>query len=257
MANRTTDDLEKGERVNLHTSELIVALDFPRADKALQFVDQLNGLPVIYKVGFELFMSGGADLVRELIHRKNRVFLDLKYHDIPNTVARAARQAALLHVDMFTVHLAGGPAMVKAAADELAEIPTLRPKILGVTVLTSFDDVRWGMVTKALTGHAVDVDISVDGLVDHAVSWGADGVVCSPLELTSIRERFPSIYTVVPGIRPEGSAAGDQARTLTPDQARQAGASAIVIGRPITEAPNPREVTEHILRDVTGVQASA
>ncbi len=251
-------DKTKGERLNPnHSSELIVALDFPKPERALEFVDQMNGLPLIYKVGSELFLSGGADIVRELVHRKNRVFLDLKFHDIPNTVARAARQAALLHVDMFTLHLTGGSEMVRAVARELSEIPHLRPKILGVTVLTSFDDVRWAEVTKSLTGHAVDVEISVDGLAEHAVAWGADGIVCSPLELASIRERFPSLYTVVPGIRPEGSASADQARVMTPSQARAAGASAVVVGRPITEAKDPRAEVQKILRDLAALEATA
>ncbi len=238
-------------------SDLIVALDFQRSDKAFEMIDKLKGLPVIYKVGFELFMHGGSDLVRELVHRKNRVFLDLKFHDIPNTVARAARQAALLHVEMFTLHLAGGSAMVKAVAQELADIPQLKPRILGVSVLTSFDDVRWAEVTKCLTGHAVDVSDSVNGLVSHATTWGADGVVCSAFELPVVRERAPSLYTVVPGIRPEGSASNDQARVMTPRQARQAGASAIVMGRPITESPDPRAVVESVLKDLTAIRNTA
>src|SRR5476651_420226 len=119
---------QKEKRMRHHSTELIVALDFPKADRALALVDQLGDLPVIYKVGFELFMGGGPEVVRELVHRKARVFLDLKFHDIPNTVARAARQAALLHVDMFTLHLAGGSAMVRAVADELKDIPTLKPR---------------------------------------------------------------------------------------------------------------------------------
>jgi orotidine-5'-phosphate decarboxylase len=247
----------QGERLNPHhSSELIVALDFPKPEKALEFVDQMNGLPLIYKVGSELFLSGGPEIVRELVHCKNRVFLDLKFHDIPNTVARAARQVALLHVDMFTLHLSGGSAMVRAVAEELAEIPHLRPKILGVTVLTSFDDVRWAEVTRSLTGHAVDVEVSVDGLAEHAIAWGADGIVCSPLELAAIRDRFPTLYTVVPGIRPEGSAAADQARIMTPAQARAAGASAVVVGRPITEAADPRAVVENMLRDLTALEAT-
>lgn len=240
-----------------HPTDLIVALDYPRADRAMELVDSLQGLPVIFKVGFELFMAGGSDVVRELVHRKNRVFLDLKFHDIPNTVARAARQAALLHVDMFTLHLAGGSHMVRAVAQELSDIPELRPRILGVSVLTSFDDVRWAEVSKALTGHAVDVSDSVNGLVEHAPSWGVDGVVCSALELPSIRTAYPGLYTVVPGIRPEGAAANDQVRIMTPAQARQAGASAIVMGRPITEAQDPRAVVESVLRDLTLLQVSA
>jgi orotidine-5'-phosphate decarboxylase len=240
-----------------HSTDLIVALDYPRAEKAMELVNQLKGLPVIYKVGLELFMSGGPDVVRELVHQKNRVFLDLKFHDIPNTVAQAARQAALLHVDMFTVHLSGGSQMVKAVAAELAEIETIKPKILGVSVLTSFDDVRWAEVTKALTGHAVDAADSVDGLVEHAVAWGADGIVCSAMELPSIRERFPTIYTVVPGIRPEGTATNDQARIMTPAQAHAAGANAVVIGRPITGAQDPRAMVESILKDLSVSAISA
>ena len=236
-------------------TDLIVALDFARPDRALELVDTLKDYPdLIYKVGFELFMAGGADIVRELVHRKKRVFLDLKFHDIPNTVARAARQAALLHVDMFSLHLTGGSAMVKAVAEELSDIPLIRPKILGVSVLTSFDDVRWAEVTKALTDHAVDAADSVMGLIQHAVAWGADGVICSSLELPPIRKQFPTLYTVVPGIRLEGQSANDQARIMTPAQAREAGANAIVMGRPITEARDPVAIIEMVLKDLS-VQA--
>jgi orotidine-5'-phosphate decarboxylase len=231
-------------------TELIVALDVPKVSAAMDLVTSLEGLPVIYKVGSELFLAGGPDLVRDLVHRKCRVFLDLKFYDIPNTVARAARQVALLHVEMFTLHLSGGSAMVKAVAQELSSIPELKPKILGVSVLTSFDDVRWAEVTKALTHHGVDVDVSVEGLVEHATAWGADGVVCSAMELEMIRENYPGLYTVVPGIRPAGSAANDQARVMTPLEARRAGASAIVIGRPITESSQPRQTVESILVDL-------
>ena len=235
---------------NHSPTELIVALDFPRSEQAFHCVDKLRGLPLIYKVGLELFMSGGADFVREMVHRKNRVFLDLKLHDIPQTVARAAKQAALLQVEMFTLHLAGGSAMVRAVAQELSDIPALRPKILGVSVLTSFDDVRWAEVTKALTGHAIEVSESVTGIVDYAQSWGADGIVCSAMELVEIRNRFPNIYTVVPGIRPEGSDLNDQARVTTPARAKALGASAIVVGRPITGAVDPRVAAEAILKEL-------
>jgi orotidine-5'-phosphate decarboxylase len=243
--------------MNHRPTDLIVALDFPRADRALELVDTLGDLPVIYKVGFELFMAssgGGPDFVRQLVHRKKRVFLDLKFHDIPNTVARAARQAALLHVEMFTLHLAGGSAMIKAVAQEMAAIPELKPKVLGVSVLTSFDDVRWAEVTKALTDHAVDVRDSVLGITEHATAWGCDGLVCSALELPEIRRADPIVYTVVPGIRPEGSPANDQARVMTPAQARAAGASAIVMGRPITESKAPRTLVESILKDLVAPQ---
>jgi orotidine-5'-phosphate decarboxylase len=238
-------------------TDLIVALDYPRTDRALDLVSQLDGLPLVYKVGFELFMAGGPDLIRELVHRKCRIFLDLKFHDIPNTVARAAKQAALMRVEMFTVHLAGGSQMVKSVVQEFAEMPELKPKILGVTVLTSFDDVRWAEVTRSLTGHAVDVSDSVAGLLSYAGSWGADGVVCSAMELEQVRKLNPQLYTVVPGIRPEGFSANDQARVMTPLQAHQAGAKAIVMGRPIIESPNPRQVVENVLKDLSSEAVSA
>jgi orotidine-5'-phosphate decarboxylase len=248
---------EKKMNSTHNPTDLIVALDYQRADRAMELVDTLQGLPVIYKVGFELFLGGGPEIVRELVHRKNRVFLDLKFHDIPNTVARAAKQAALLHVEMFTLHLAGGSAMVKAVAQELGDIPELKPRVLGVSVLTSFDDVRWAEVTKCLTGHAVDVSDSVSGLIEHAPSWGVDGIVCSALELPTVREAYPNLYTVVPGIRPDGASSNDQARIMTPLQARQAGASAIVMGRPIIESRDPRAVVESVLKDLSVLQVSA
>ncbi len=228
-------------------TDLIVALDFPRAERALEFVHQLEGLPIIFKVGLELFSSAGPELVRELVHRKNRVFLDLKLHDIPNTVARAARQAAFLHVEMFSIHLSGGSAMVRAVADELSNIPELRPKILGISVLTSFSDVLWAEVTRVLTGHATEVKTSVEGLIEHAPSWGVDGVVCSAHELAMIHRVYPSLYTVIPGVRLEGDAPNDQARIVTPAQARAWGANAVVVGRPITQSPLPREAAETFL----------
>lgn len=238
-------------------TELIVALDVPRKDRALELVDMLAGLPVLYKVGSELFLSGGPELVRELVHRKCRVFLDLKFHDIPNTVAKAARQAALLQVEMFTLHLSGGSQMIKAVAEELSAIPTLRPKILGVSVLTSFDSLRWAEVTKALTRHPAEPGDSVDGLVEHCVAWGADGVVCSAHELSRLRASYPTLYTVVPGIRPTGSPIGDQARVMTPAEARAAGADAIVVGRPITDAIDPKSMVQAILRELSTPEGTA
>jgi orotidine-5'-phosphate decarboxylase len=248
---------EEGKKMNSRATDLIVPLDFHHADQAMAFVDRMQDRPIIYKVGFELFLAGGPELVRELVHRKKRVFLDLKFHDIPNTVSKAAKQAALLHVDMFTIHLAGGSAMVRAVRDELDPISELRPKILGVSVLTSFDDVRWAEVTKALSGHAMTVTDSVDGLVEHAPSWGVDGVVCSAFEVEAIHKRFPSLYTVVPGIRPEGASADDQGRVMTPLQARQLGASAVVMGRPITQAQDPVAVVSQVLKELAAERKTA
>lgn len=258
MSSKRTEEKDDAKGKKVHpTTELIVALDYPKSESAMKMVENLKGLPVIYKVGFELFLNGGADLVRELVHNKNRVFLDLKFHDIPNTVSRAAAQAAMLGVEMFTLHLTGGSAMVRAVSEALNEFPALRPKVLGVSVLTSFDDVRWAEVTRAITGHACDVADSVEGLVNHAAGWGCDGVVCSAMELPLVRQQAPGLYTVVPGIRPTGSAADDQARVMTPLQAHTAGAHAVVIGRPITESKEPRRVVESILKDLSSQAVSA
>ncbi|MBI2712060.1 MAG: orotidine-5'-phosphate decarboxylase [Bdellovibrio sp.] len=231
-------------------TQLIVALDFPKPNAALEFVDEMKGLPLVFKVGLELFMSGGPDLVRELVHRKQRVFLDLKMYDIPNQVAKAAQQLAFLHVEMMTLHIAGGSVMVKQVAKELSEIPNLRPKILGVTVLTSFDDTHWAEVTKSLTGHPARPGDSVSGMIAAASDWGLDGVVCSAKELSYVRKNFPSLYTVVPGIRPQGSDQNDQARVVTPAEAHQLGAHAVVVGRPITASSQPRKSAEAILKDL-------
>lgn len=231
-------------------TDLIVALDFPREGQAWEVVDALDGLDVVFKVGLELFSAAGPQFVRELVHRKKRVFLDLKLHDIPNTVAKAALQAALLQVEMFTIHLSGGSVMVQAVRDALAEVESLKPRILGVSVLTSFDDLRWAEVSRAISGHGSDVDGAVGRLVDEFVPHGVDGVVCSAHELQRVRQLHPSLFTVVPGIRLEKIEGDDQSRTMTPAQAREAGASAIVVGRPITRADSPRDVAQAIFQEL-------
>ncbi|MFN7684149.1 MAG: orotidine-5'-phosphate decarboxylase [Oligoflexia bacterium] len=241
-----------------HQTDLILALDYPREDQALKLVEQLGDEPIIYKVGLELFLAAGPSLVRELVHQKKRVFLDLKFHDIPNTVSKAALQAALLHVEMFTLHLAGGSAMLHAVRDALHEVESLKPKVIGVSVLTSFDDLRWAEVSRAINGHASEIASSVGGLVDSFAQEGIDGIVCSPWELEAIRERHPGLYTVVPGIRPEGtgSAGDDQARVWTPERAARAGASAIVVGRPITQAPDAAHAARALLRSLAQIKAA-
>ena len=231
-------------------TELIVALDFPRADLAMELVKTLGSHPVIYKVGLELFIQAGPEFVRELTRMKKRVFLDLKLYYIPNTVAKAAMQIAFLNVEMFTIHLSGGQAMIKAVTNELKNISDIRPKILGVSVLTSFDDIRWSDVTKTLTGHASNVWDSVDRLVDQNAVLGIDGVVCSAMEVEMIRKKHPNLYTVVPGVRPQGSKVDDQARVVTPKEAKMLGADAIVVGRPISESPAPGLTVENILKEL-------
>jgi orotidine-5'-phosphate decarboxylase len=245
-------------------TELIVALDYPRSDQAYHCVEKLRGLPVIFKVGLELFLNGGNDFVKDLVHQKNRVFLDLKFHDIPQTVARAAKQAALLHVEMFTLHLAGGSSMLRAVVDELSQIPTLKPKILGVSVLTSFDDVRWAEVTKSLTGHASLVSDSVIGLVDHAQKWGRMVWSVRRSNCRRFEKQTPPFIRWCPGFAPNDSnwvrSVVKKARVLLgpmtkhellpPAQARTLGANAIVVGRPITAAIDPREAAVAILKDL-------
>ncbi|MGE0616481.1 MAG: orotidine-5'-phosphate decarboxylase [Bacteriovoracia bacterium] len=241
---------------NATQTELIVALDFATAAEAFALVEKLKGLPVVYKVGLELFQSGGSELVRKLVSLRQRVFVDLKFHDIPNTVAKSAAQVARMGAEMFTLHVAGGPEMVQATVRELAPADgarsAARPKILGVTVLTSFDEDRWSQAMSTVSAKPYVIGESVKNMVRQAKAWGVDGIVCSSHELEALREEFAGLYTVVPGIRPAGTAAQDQGRTMTPKQAAQLGAGAIVVGRPITQAADPRAATEAILKELSG-----
>lgn len=208
--------------------EVIVALDAPSAPDALAIVDRLGGSADFYKVGLELFTAEGPAVVRELIARHKRVFLDLKLHDIPNTVAGAVRSAAGLGVDYLTLHAGGGAAMIAAAA-EAAEG---KVALLAVTVLTHLDD-----VALAELGLPGDSGSRARDWAALAARAGAAGVVCSPLEVASLRARHPPPFRLVtPGIRPAGAAADDQRRTASPRAARAAGADLLVIGRPLTQA---------------------
>jgi orotidine-5'-phosphate decarboxylase len=225
-------------------TELIVALDTPTAVAAEKLLDQLEGLPVIYKVGLELFVSEGPKWVTQrLTSRGFRVFLDLKLHDIPNTVAKAVESAGRLGVELLTVHLAGGRKMLEAAL----AVPR-RPKLLGVTVLTSFDEAGWGEVATAVSAIPASTTTSVRGFFSLAESVGMDGVVCSTRELPLLER---PLFAVVPGIRPAGSSAQDQGRVATPREAAQAGARAIVVGRPITQAPDPRAAAHAVLAELS------
>lgn len=212
-------------------------------------------LPVVWKIGSELFLAEGPGWVRKRAKEGFRIFLDLKFHDIPNTVMKAAAQVASMGVEMFTVHLAGGPNMIRAVRDELekkfgGKKRGKRPLILGVSILTSFDQPTWDDVSFAVGGKASKVADSVKRLVAQARYWGVDGVVCSPHEIKTVIAADPVLFTVVPGIRPKGAKAGDQARVMTPKQAATLGARAIVCGRPVTEAKAPRAMVEKILREL-------
>ncbi|SEH07282.1 orotidine-5'-phosphate decarboxylase [Candidatus Venteria ishoeyi] len=224
-----------------NAEKIIVALDFAQAETALNLAQQLKDQNCKVKVGKELFTRAGPDLVRKLTDMGLDVFLDLKYHDIPNTVAKACQAAADLNVWMLNVHALGGKAMLSAAREALEGYPQ-RPKLIAVTILTSLHDDE--LTAVGLSGNAKD---NVLRLANLAHDSGLDGVVCSPREIQPIRAQLPeSFQLVTPGIRPAGSASDDQTRTLTPEQALLAGANYLVIGRPITAASDPVAALDNI-----------
>ena len=226
---------------------ILVALDVESAGKAIELANALRGAVGGFKIGKQLFTAAGPDMVRELTGKGDRVFLDLKFHDIPNTVAGAVQSAVATGAWMVNVHASGGSAMMKAAAESARKTADAlnqpRPLVIAVTVLTSMDD-------QAL--REVGVQRSMIDQVVHlarlAKSSGLDGVVASPQEVTAIRQACGADFQIVtPGIRPaDQQGKDDQARTLTPAEAMTAGASYLVIGRPITAATNPREAAEKI-----------
>jgi orotidine-5'-phosphate decarboxylase len=226
---------------------ILVALDVPQPEDAMRLVEQLAPVVGGFKVGKELFVAAGPDIVRRIRAAGAMVFLDLKFHDIPNTVAKAVAAAVRLDVQMLTVHASGGRAMLSAAeqaAQETAgKMGGSAPLVLGVTVLTSMDQ-------AAL--HEVGIEASpgqqVERLAKLAVQAGLRGLVCSPLEVAGLRQLLPGhVQLVTPGIRGPGDAVHDQRRTLSPQEALLAGASWLVIGRPICGASNPRAAAEKML----------
>ena len=228
---------------------IIVALDFPDADEALRCVDTLGQHATFYKIGLQLFTAEGPNIVRQLKDRDKRVFLDLKFHDIPNTVAGAVASASRLDVDMLTVHASGGAAMIRAAVDSAASA-SHPPLVLAVTVLTSMD-----ASTLAAIGVSADPTAHVIRLAGLAKEAGCGGIVCSPQEIAPVRKQIgDDLKLVVPGIRPAGAASDDQARIATPQDAIQAGADYLVIGRPITAAPDPLRAVQAITSEVASVR---
>lgn len=222
---------------------LIVALDVSDADTARALVARLEGQVGIYKVGSQLFGAAGPELVRELVRARRSVFLDLKYHDIPNTVAAAARTAAALGVSFVSAHAGGGRAMLEAAARALAGTAT---RLLGITVLTSHT-----AATLAETGVEAAVPDQVSRLARLAREAGAHGVVASPQEAALVRAACgPGFLIVTPGVRPERSSEDDQARAATPAAAIRAGADYLVVGRPILSAPDPAAAAAAILAEL-------
>ena len=237
----------KGEG-GVKQNKIIVALDFPDAASALALVDRLDPALCRLKVGKELFTVAGPDLVRTLAARGYEVFLDLKFHDIPNTVAAACRAAAGLGVWMMNVHASGGRRMMQAAREALAESPR-RPLLIGVTVLTSMS-----AEDLAETGIDAEPAAQVLRLASLTQACGLDGVVCSAQEAALLRARLGEGFRLVtPGIRPAGSETGDQRRVMTPMQAMAAGATDLVIGRPITAAADPVKVLQSINAEISSL----
>jgi len=228
--------------------QLIVALDLPDAGRALDMVDQLLDVVHFYKIGSELFTAAGPPVIDEVRSRGADVFLDLKFHDIPNTVARACRVAAGYGVYMLTVHAAGGPEMIRAAADAVKDAADDdAPRIIAVTVLTSINDRLW----RDEIGVGQSVNESIVALARMAQDAGADGVVASPNDVVRIRDLCGGdMLVVTPGVRPAGTDAGDQARVATPAEAVRNGADFLVVGRPIVAAKDPRAAAAAILAEM-------
>jgi len=230
---------------------IVIALDVNSRKKALELVDALRGLVGMFKIGSQLFTAEGPQLVRQIVSRGERVFLDLKFHDIPNTVAKAGVEAARLRVTIFNVHALGGSQMMRRVVEETAAISARenipQPAILGVTVLTSHDD-------EALQEIGIETNTSeaVVRLAILARDSGLDGVVASPLEIKLIRERIArsGFIVLTPGVRPAWSAADDQRRIMTPTEALRAGADYIVIGRPVTASDDPAAAAQRILSEI-------
>lgn len=238
-------------------SNIMVALDKPDADGAERLVKQLAGIPCWFKVGMELFYAAGPDVVRRLKADGHRVFVDLKMHDIPNTVKGGARSLTLLGADMFNVHASGGLAMMRAAADGVAEgLATgsapfsgeSRPMVIAVTQLTSTSR----QVMNEQIGIPGELEKTVFRYAELARDAGMSGVVCSPLEAAGIKARIGADFvTVTPGVRPAWADKGDQSRVATPAEAMRQGADYLVIGRPITAAPDPRAALETIVEELS------
>ena len=235
----------EGPDPSLPAERLLVALDFSDPLKAKNLAAELAPLGVGFKIGLELYMAGGPALLEELASRY-RIFLDLKFHDIPNTVSRAVKRAAAMGVWMVNVHASGGKAMLEAAREALAETGGRRPLLFAVTVLTSMDE-----QALAETGCSLGVQEQVMKLAALAEECKLDGVVCSPLEVISVKKKFPGeLLTVTPGIRPAGTEHNDQSRVAAPKEVIRAGGDYLVAGRPVTGAAKPFVAAEKIIREM-------
>lgn len=232
---------------------IILALDVPGYDEAMDTVRTFRDHIDIFKIGLELFTSAGPGIIEEINSMGKKIFLDLKFHDIPNTVARSALAAARLGVFMFNVHASGGTEMMKQAAEAVAEFSLKnnvpKPKLIGVTVLTSIDS----RTLREDIGVAADMPEQVRHLASLAREAGLDGVVASPGDAADLRTRFGEDFLIVtPGIRPSWSAMDDQKRTSTPKAAIENGADYLVIGRAVTSAPDPAAALKKLEDEING-----
>ena len=235
---------------SMKNKKLIIALDVETPTEALDLVKQLHSVAGMFKVGSQLFTAAGPQIVRDVLAHNAKVFLDLKFHDIPHQVAGAARSAAELGVSLFTIHASGGSEMMRRAVDSVDEVAAksgVRANVLAISVLTSIDATILSQIGVTSTPAE-----SVLRLVKLAEASGVDGVVASPHEIETIRQTVskPHFLVVTPGIRPAANAAGDQKRVATPSAAIAAGASYLVVGRPITGAADPVAAAEKILDEM-------
>lgn len=226
--------------------DVIIACDFPSAEATFEFLDKFQGKKPFVKIGMELFYSAGPDIVKKIKERGHKIFLDLKLHDIPNTVKSAMKVLSKLDVDMTNVHAAGTIKMMEAALEGLVREDGSRPQLIAVTQLTSTDQQR--------LEQDLMIPVPMENVVMHyaqnSKKSGLDGVVCSPLEVAKVKEVCGKDFvTVTPGIRYPDNNTGDQARVTTPAQAKAIGSDYIVVGRPITRAEDPVAAYERCLKD--------
>ena len=235
----------------MNTNKLIVALDVDNAQKARELFTALRGVVGMFKIGMQLFTAAGPDLVREIVNSGERVFLDLKYHDIPNTVALAGIEATRLGVSIFNIHALGGSEMMRRTAEAVSECAAAeglaRPLVIAVTILTSANE-----ATVSEIGFESGPSELAPRLALLAEASGMDGVVASPREIVMIRDavKKPGFVVVTPGVRPTGAALFDQKRVTTPREAILQGADYIVVGRPILEATDPVRAAQEILAEM-------
>lgn len=237
----------------MNNDKVIVALDYATEQDAMKLVNQLGDAVNYYKVGLELFLNTRGSVVDLLKAQNKKVFLDLKFHDIPNTVAQSVAWAASLGVDMFTLHASGGEEMMRASVEKVHEVcerlHVKRPHMVGVTILTSFDEAGIAKV-----GYKNNIPDTVLNLAHLCQTANMSGVVCSPHEAEMIKTACGKDFiTVCPGIRPSWAAKGDQKRITTPSDAIKIGVDYMVIGRPITKAENPQEAALKIMEEIGGV----